>query len=426
MPWKESDTVSERVKFVMRHEEGERVTDLAEEFGISRKTAHKILARYQELGMAGLVDRSRRPRRSPLKTPEAIATLIVRARRSHPTWGPRKLKGLLEERHRGVRIPAASTIAVILEDAGLVEGRKRRRRASPSVHPLQTSSKPNDIWSMDFKGQFRLGNGKLCYPLTVADHFSRMLLCCEALEDTKTEPARFTLEQLFKERGLPEWMRTDNGAPFASTGLAGLSKLSVWLMVLGVHVERIEPGHPEQNGRHERMHRDLKAETTRPAAQNLLQQQERFDNFSETFNGLRPHEALEMKRPADVYKASARAYSPPEPLNYPLHDHTVHVYGDGEIFLPMRGRPRFYVGSHFAGENVGLRSIADGTWLVTFMDLDLGYLDEETNKIIALPSETVTSGGHPQPKDPLGEEPFPQLPHPDSKNTKDKEPGDRA
>lgn len=421
MPWKESDAVSERMNFIARVQQGERVTDLCRELGISTKTAHKFLKRYREDGPAGLFDLSRRPLRSPKKTPAAIAELIVDARRRYPTWGPKKLKALLVDENRGVRIPAASTIGVVIEDAGLVEGRKRRRRATPSPTPLRQSKKANEIWAMDFKGQFQLGNHKLCYPLTVTDHFSRMLLCCEGLESTKTEPTRCALRLLFKERGLPEWIRSDNGSPFASTGLGGLSTLSVWLMRHGVNLERIEPGHPEQNGRHERMHRDLKAEATRPPGDNLLQQQERFDDFRQTYNEKRPHEALEMKRPADLYTPSPRAFVESlAPLKYPLHDHTLPVYGGGEIFFPIRGRPRVHVGTHFAGHELGLRRVEEGTWLVSFMHLDLGYIDEETLKVVAMPrDDTKASARRADLNGALGEEPFPQNPHPDFENTQD-------
>lgn len=412
MPWKVSDAVSERMRFVLRLEQGERMVDLCREFGISTKTGHKIKNRYDEDGPEGLFDRSRRPRRSPRRTAVEVTALIIKARRRFPTWGPRKLRVLLQDENRGVQIPAASTIGLILEDAGLIDGRPRRRRASPSLKPLRESQKPNDIWAMDFKGQFRLADRRLCYPLTVTDHFSRLLLGCDALESTKTEPVVCALRLLFKEFGVPESIRSDNGAPFASTGLGGLSRLSVWLMRVGVHLERIEPGHPEQNGRHERMHRDLKAEATMPPGKNLLHQQERFDEFRSTYNTVRPHEALGMRRPQDVYVPSARAFVEPDGgLEYPLHHHAVRVFTRGEIFLPIRGRPRVHVGEAFIDQELGLRHVGAGTWLVSFMDIDLGYVDEETRKILP-----ITSGA-PQPTIALGEEPSPQVPPPDVEST---------
>lgn len=421
MPWKESDAVSERMRFVLRLEQGERMVDLCREFGISAKTGHKIKKRYDEEGPEGLFDRSRRPRNSPRRTPAQIAGLIIAARRRFPTWGPKKLRVLLQDENRGVAVPAASTIGIILEDAGLVDGRPRRRRASPSPTPLRNSQKPNDIWAMDFKGQFRLGDRHLCYPLTVTDHFSRLLLGCDALESTKTEPVRIALRLLFKEFGVPDCIRSDNGAPFASTGLGGFSKLSVWLMRVGVQLERIEPGHPEQNGRHERMHRDLKAEATTPPGKNILHQQERFDEFRATYNDVRPHEVLDMRRPSDIYVPASRRFVEPEgPLAYPLHHHAVRVYTRGEIFLPIRGRPRVHVGEAFVDQELGLRHVGDGTWLISFLDFDLGYVDEETRKVLPPPN------GNNPPADRPGGEPSPRFPPPDLETTPSEEGASRV
>jgi len=321
MPWKVSDPVSERMKFITRLLEGERMSDLCGEFGISRKTGCKLRARYASEGLAGLYDRSRRPHRSPRRTPTVVADQVVALRQRYPTWGPKKLRARLEKLHPEVLWPAASTIGVLLKDAGLVDGRKRRRRAWPTP-PSQRreSSSANELWSIDFKGQFRMGNSRYCYPLTVSDHFSRYLLGCEALEATKAEPAARALESVFRTHGLPERMRSDNGTPFASTGLGGLTQLSVWLLRLGIELERIEPGHPEQNGRHERIHLTLKQETTRPAGGNLLQQQERFDDFCTRYNQERPHEALQMRTPAAIYQPSARKL--PEALEPPTYPFT--------------------------------------------------------------------------------------------------------
>ena len=248
----------------------------------------------------------------------------------------------------------------------MVDKRKRRRRASPSPGPRRESRASNELWCMDFKGQFRLGNKSYCYPLTVTDHFSRYLVCCDGLENTQSAPAARALEATFLEHGLPEAIRSDNGSPFASTGRYGLTTLSVWLMRLNIALERIEPGHPEQNGRHERMHRTLKADATRPASANLLQQQERFDEFREVFNNERPHEAHSQKTPGSVYSASRRQLpSELPPLEYPLHDHTVTVASNGTIRL--RAAKQTYVGQALAGQQVGMREVDDGTWLVTFM-----------------------------------------------------------
>lgn len=370
--------MSERTKFIRRLLDGEKMTDLCREFGISRKTGHKIWNRFRARGFEGLGDRSRQPLFSPQRTPRDIVARVLELRRRYPTWGPKKLRERFQQVNPGVRPPAASTIGVIIDDAGLVDGRRRHRRNVASPTPLRQTTAPNQLWCVDFKGQFRLGDRRYCYPLTLSDHCSRYLLLCEALENTRAEGARAALEEGFREYGVPDAVRSDNGAPFASTGRLGLTQLSVWLLRLGIELERIEPGHPEQNGRHERMHLTLKQETTRPAAANLLQQQERFDEFRECFNMERPHEALAMKTPASAYTPSPRTYDPDriiEPLAYPLHDHTARVFADGSAFIRPLDR-RVHIGTAFAGENVGLRELASGTWLVSFLDYELGYLDE--------------------------------------------------
>lgn len=385
MPWKESDKVTERMRFIARHEEGERISDLCQEFGISRQTAHAVIRRYQEHGPKGLEDRSSRPFRSPHRTPRTIAEKVIALRTKRPTWGPKKLKSRLHELEPEVNWPAASTIGAILADAGLVGNRKRRRRASPNTTGLRTTQAPNELWCMDYKGQFRLGNRSYCYPFTVTDHQSRFLLCCDALENTKTLETQMSLRATFAAYGLPAAIRSDNGSPFASTGRAGLTTLSVWLMRCGVGLERIEPGKPQQNGRHERMHLTLKQDTTRPAAHALLGQQEKFDQFRQVFNEERPHEALDMKPPATMYRPSTRKL-PDElpPLEYPLHDATPRVARNGSFYLPKVGHA--YLTTALAHQRIGLRHIESHTWLVSFMDLDIGYLDTQTNRVIDIPS----------------------------------------
>lgn len=353
------------------------MTDVCLEFGISRKTGHKIWNRFEAHGFAGLGDASRRPLRSPHRTPRDIVGQVIELRRRYPTWGPKKLRERFLALHPGVHAPAASTIGVIIDDAGLVGGRKRHRRLVASPTSLRRTTEPNQLWCIDFKGHFRLGDRRYCYPLTLSDHFSRFLLLCEALENTRGEGARAALEEGFREYGLPAAIRSDNGAPFASAGRLGLTPLSVWLLRLGIQLERIEPGHPEQNGRHERMHLTLKQETTRPAAANLLQQQERFDDFRNRYNTERPHEALHMLTPASAYVLSPRRYDPESalsPIAYPLHDHATAVFSDGSAYVRPLER-RVYVGTAFAGENIGLRELASGTWLVCFLAYELGYLD---------------------------------------------------
>jgi len=382
MPWKVTDPVNERMQFVARWRAGERISDLCREFGISRKTGHKLCARFEGLGLDGLKDLSRRPHHSPNRTPRDIVAGLLELRARYPTWGPKKLRECYGQRNPGVRVPAASTIGAILDTAGVVRRRKRRRQATPSS-TLRTTTAPNELWCIDFKGQFRLGNKSYCYPLTVTDHFSRFLLCCEALETTRRQGVQSMLEELFSEQGLPDAMRSDNGSPFASTGRCGLSRLSVWLLRLGVEIERITPGHPEQNGRHERMHLTLKQDATRPAGDNILQQQERFDAFRASYNSERPHEALGMKPPSAFYLPSRR--KPPsslQPLDYPLHDQTVRVAWSGHVKL--NGTRSVFIGEAFAGENIGFRQLTPVTWLVSFMEMDIGYVDGETGRFLQI------------------------------------------
>ena len=374
MPWRESQTVNERMKFIVRLEAGESMSDLCQEFGISRKTGYKFWERYKRQGPQGLEDASRAPKRVARRTAAAIESALVEARKRHPTWGGRKLKRAIEREQPGVIIPSASTVSGILKRNGLVKQRKRWQRPAAWRKPLTVPGTSNEVWAVDYKGQFRLGNGEYCYPLTATDVHSRFLLTVEALDSTDEESAREAFAGLFRERGLPEIIRSDNGTPFASCGLAGLTRLSAWWLRLGIRHERIEPAHPEQNGQHERMHRTLKAETTRPAGGNSLEQQERFDTFRRVFNEERPHEGLGLKTPAEVYQPSPRHYPEPLPeLRYPLHDDVLVVTRHGHIRLP-KGRTVF-LSNALADQPVGLREGDDGRWLVTFVNLDLGTYD---------------------------------------------------
>ena len=367
--------MEERLRFVARLLEGEAMTEVCREFGISRKTGYKIFERYKEHGLEALSDRSRRPVRYANQLPSQIESLIVTAKRDKPHWGARKLRELLVRRLDGdIRIPAKSTVHAVLHRHGLVKvpGRPRHRATGT---PLSIGAAANDLWCADFKGEFRLGNGQYCYPLTVTDHASRFLLLCEALESTREDLAVTAFEQLFQERGLPQAIRSDNGVPFASpNGLFNLSKLAVWWLRLGIAIERIKPGQPQQNGRHERMHLTLKKEATRPPAMNSLQQQARFDAFRDEFNTERPHEALAMKCPAEVYSASPRAYDGLPELTYPLHDHDVLVTACGRICMH---RKRVNISTVLAGQRLGIKEVDDGIWIVSFMRYDLGFIDLE-------------------------------------------------
>jgi transposase InsO family protein len=335
MPWTETSVMEERLRFVARLLEGEPMSDVCREFGISRKTGYKLLERYREEGPVALADRSRRPVRYANQLPAQVEMLIIASKREKPHWGARKIREVLVRRLAGdVRIPATSTIHAVLDRHGLVR-RMGKRRHKATGTPLSTGAAPNDLWSTDFKGEFKLGNGRYCSPLTVADHASRFILLCEALESTREEPVIAAFERLFLERGLPNAIRSDNGLPFASpNGLFHLSKLSVWWLRLGIAIERIRPGRPQQNGRLECMHLTLKQETARPPGLNIIQQQERFDAFRVEFNRERPHQALAMKPPAEIYTPPARPYSGLPDLDYPFHDRDILVTACGRICMP--------------------------------------------------------------------------------------------
>jgi transposase InsO family protein len=375
MPWKETSPVEERLRFVARLLEGEPMAALCREFGISRKTGYKIFDRYKEHGQEALNDRSRRPVRYANQLPQQLESLIVNAKRNKPHWGARKIRDLLVRRLDGdIRVPAKSTIHAVLDRHGLVQHMRRtRNRAHGTL--LSEGAAPNDLWCADYKGEFKLGDGRYCYPLTVTDHASRFLLLCEALESTREDLACTAFKRLFRDRRLPIAIRSDNGVPFASpNALFNLSKLSVWWLRLGIAIERIKPGQPQQNGRHERMHLTLKKETTRPAGVNSLQQQAKFDAFVDEFNTERPHEALDMKRPAEVYRPSVRPYNGLPELGYPFHDRSILVTACGRICLH---RKRINISTVLAGQRLGIKEIDEGIWLVSFMHYDLGYFDLE-------------------------------------------------
>ncbi|MFC1611666.1 DDE-type integrase/transposase/recombinase [Myxococcota bacterium] len=298
------------MQFMSRLLGGERMSDLCREFGISRKTGYKLKDRFEELGVDGFLDLSRRPATHPNATPLTTVELVVAWRQKHPTWGARKIRRELVRYNSRCQWPVTSTISEILKRNGFVKARKRRRRATPSPNPLGDSAAPNDVWSVDFKGQFRPGDRCFCYPLTVSDHFSRFFIACEALENIRRAGTQQALEAAFRKFGVPKVIRTDNGAPFASTGCMGLTRLSVWLLRQGIEPQRIQPGHPEQNGRHERLHLTLKRDAINPAGANLLQQQEQFDAFLDCYNHARPHEALHQEPPASVYTPSCQEFDP--------------------------------------------------------------------------------------------------------------------
>jgi len=378
MPWKECHVEDERLRFVARLLDGEKMARLCAEFGISRKTGYKIYDRYKEVGLHGLTDRSRRPYRHANQLPMPIEKTIVRLKREYPSWGAPKIRERLRRRCPDVQCPAISTVHAVLDRHGLVTRRKRRRHRAEGT-ALSHPGQPNDLWCADYTGEFMLADRRYCYPLTITDFATRYLITCDALTTTKEMYAFSVFERTFQEFGLPRAIRTDNGVPFGSGhALYGLSKLSVWWLRLSIQIERIRPGHPEQNGRHERMHLTLKQEATKPAAANALQQQARFDAFLTQFNHERPHQALDMRVPGELYVRSPRPYTGLAPLAYPLHDWTGTVTHCGRICYKSR---KVNLSQVFAGQDVGVKQVDDHIWLVTFMDYDLGYFDDETCRL---------------------------------------------
>jgi transposase InsO family protein len=378
MPWKVSNYMDEKVKFIGRVLDGEKISDLCEEFGISRKTGYKIYERYKSCGLDGLTDRSRRPYRQANQIPYQVERSILGLKKEYPGWGAPKLREKLIQRYPTITAPAISTVHAVLDRHGLVE-RRRRRRYKAEGTPLAAAHQPNGLWCADYKGEFRMGNKQYCYPLTITDYHSRYLLACEALESTK-EPFAFScFEKVFQEYGLPQAIRTDNGLPFSSpNSLYGLSKLSVWWLRLGIAIERIKPGNPQQNGRHERMHLTMKNEVCRPAAYNILQQQEKLDAFQEVFNNERPHQAIGMRCPSQLYTPSAKQYQGLPEVDYPFADKAVIVTTCGRICM---GRRKINLSKVFSGQKVGITENEDNIWLVSFMHYDIGYFDLEAGRV---------------------------------------------
>jgi putative transposase len=370
--------MDERLKFVARLLDGEKMAPLCREFDISRKTGYKIFNRYKDCGLEGLTDRSRRPIRYANQLPFQLEKLIVRLKQEKPNWGAPKIRDRLKRRYPELQTPAISTVHAVLDRHGLVK-RRRRRRYRAQGTTLSKPRRPNDLWCADYKGEFMLADRRYCYPLTISDFATRYLIACDALATTRARYAFTVFERAFKDFGLPMAIRTDNGVPFASPhAIFGLSKLSVWWLRLGIEIERIKPGNPQQNGRHERMHLTLKKEATKPAAKNFLQQQARFDEFIEEYNNERPHQALNMQFPAELYAPSTRPYQGLGELEYPFHDKTITVTECGRICF---GRRKINLSTVFAGQNVGVKEVADKIWLVSFMQYDLGFFDHETCRL---------------------------------------------
>ena len=371
--------MDEKMKFIARLLEGEKMAPLCREYGISRKTGHKIWSRYQKTGIEGLSDRSRRPYRYAHQLPMQVEKEILRLKKEKPNWGAPKIRELLVRRFPEIKAPAVSTVHAVLDRHDLVKRQKNRRYKAEGTSLTLATRKPNELWCADYKGEFMMGNQRYCYPLTITDFHSRFLLACEALESNKEMYAFSVFERVFKEFGLPEAIRTDNGVPFASPhSLYGLSKLSVWWLRLGIEIERIKPGHPEQNGRHERMHLTLKKEATKPAGENTLQQQEKFDLFRDEFNHERPHQALDMQIPKELYQPSPRLYQGVQPIHYPLHDREIVVTSCGRVCM---GKHKIHITTALTGQMVGVKEVDNDVWLVSFMHYDLGFFDRSSKRL---------------------------------------------
>ena len=375
----ETNPTEQRLSFLIDYASGQwSMTELCERYRVSRPTGYKWLKRVEEEGERGLAERSRVPKSSPLQTPVWIEQRILEARAKYG-WGAKKLRQVLSVRYPAETWPARSTINAILDRHGKLQKQRRRRKwAHPGAAALVTE-RPNQVWPVDFKGQFRTRDGNYCYPLTVSDHFSRSVLLCKALPSVKTKGAKPAFRRLFQEIGLPEAIRSDNGAPFASTGIHGLCELNVWWMQLGIVHQRITPASPQENGAHERMHRELKRETTRPPAQNLRGQQRKFDLFRARYNEERPHEALDGARPSDRWVPSPRPYperiAPPE---YPDHLEVRRVSTAG-CFRLHHKQP--FLTHALADQYVGLEAVDDGLWNIVYYRTLLGRIDERTGTI---------------------------------------------
>ena len=377
MPWREVCPMEEKALFVAAVLADEAsMTELCESFGVSRKTGYKWLLRYRAQGLEGLNELPRAPHKVPWAIGEREAEVILKLRRAHMSWGPKKLRALLCRRDPAQEWPAPSTIGELLRRHGLAQRRKRRRHAVPNPGPLSRAASANEVWCIDFKGWFRTADHARCDPLTVSDAFSRYLLCAQALARPDYEHCRAQLERLFREYGLPRVMRSDNGPPFACTALGGLTRLGVWWVKLGIHPERIAPGKPEQNGRHERMHKTLKAETAAPPAATLAQQQRRFDYFRAEFNHQRPHEALGQSPPALHYAPSPRQYPArlEDPI-YPSDFQLRRVRSSGEI---KWAGSMVFLSVPLIGQTVGLRTADNGDTELYFGPVPLALIDRRT------------------------------------------------
>ena len=391
MPWKETCVMEERVKFIMEVLDGTYcMVELCDYYGISRKTGYKWLDRYRQGGIEAIHNRSRKPHSHPHEMSRQVKVSILAIKKRFSKWGAPKIRNRLERVHpTWSGYPAISTIGLFLRKQGLTHPRKRRRKATPTELPLTSGHYSNQVWCADFKGHFKTGGGSRCNPLTISDHASRYLLCCRHMDHMSYELVKMRFERTFREYGLPEVIRTDNGTPFSSRGLGGLSRLSYWWIRLGIHPERIKPGHPEQNGRHERMHRTLKFHTANPPAKTLAQQQRWFNRFCVEYNEYRPHEALEMRTPSECYSSSPREF--PSRLSqvwYPDHMQVKRVRNHGDIRYLGR---RLFTTESLGSEYVGIEQAEEDISLLWYCDYLLGRIDHRKWQISAVKSQSLSS-----------------------------------
>jgi transposase InsO family protein len=382
MPWKVMDVVDERTRFVLEYDSGSfTMAELCRIYSIARKTGYLWVERYEAEGLAGLQDRRYGAGNHPNQTDGVVEEQIVQLKQAHPSWGAKKLRAHLLAKKKGVKWPVVSTFGEILRREGLSTPQRKRLRTPVYTKPFEKVEKANQIWCADFKGWFRTGNGERIDPLTMTDAHSRYLLRCQSVEKTNTEQVQAIFAAAFREYGMPQRIRTDNGVPFASRAIVGISRLSIYWMKLGIAPERIKPGHPEQNGRHERMHRTLKAETAKPPAANRRAQQKAFDRFRQQFNQERPHEALQQKTPATCYQSSPRIY--PDRIPEPEYDSNMkakRVYPDGTFF--WKGT-QIFISKCLGGESIGMEPIDERYWDVHFATFPLARFD--SHKLVLQP-----------------------------------------
>jgi putative transposase len=382
MPWKETCAMNERQQFIEAWlQPGRNITKLCQRFNIARKTGHKWVNRFIDEGSPGLIDRSRARLTQSDQTPEAVVAQILELKHRHPDWGPVTIDSVLYRSDPDFPWPAVSTIGEILKRHNLVKSRRKRSKVPPLTEPLAHALEPNDVWSGDYKGQFRLGDGRWCYPLTISDNCSRLLISCQGLYGPQLKPSMAVYKRAFQEYGLPRRIRTDNGFPFAMVTLGGLTPLTVWMIKLGVLPERIDPGCPQQNGRHERMHRTLKAKTAAPPKGNLSAQQRAFNCFRQEFNEVRTHQGLGRGIcPMDVHRVSSRPYSDRLPeMHYPDSYQVRKVKCGG--YMKLNGHA-FYLTRQLTGNHVGLEPIGLDLWQLYFGGLKLGVVDERLKSVI--------------------------------------------